>query len=106
MTNRVPMYLEDQFYQSEAKEWIEVTNPATNDVIAEVPCSTESEIDRAIHCAKQTFATWKNVPVPERARLMLRYQHLLKENHDHIAEVLSFETGKTCRRKRGCVARD
>lgn len=105
MTNRVPMYLEDQFYQSEAKEWIEVTNPATNDVIAEVPCSTESEIDRAIHCAKQTFATWKNVPVPERARLMLRYQHLLKENHDQIAEVLSFETGKTIADAKGDVWR-
>ncbi|MGN5818862.1 aldehyde dehydrogenase family protein, partial [Acinetobacter calcoaceticus] len=31
--------------------------------------------------AQRAFETWREVPAPERARLMLRYQHLLKEHH-------------------------
>jgi len=45
------------------------------------------------------------VPVPERARLMMRYQHLLKENHDEIATILAEETGKTFADAKGDVWR-
>ncbi|MGF1690904.1 CoA-acylating methylmalonate-semialdehyde dehydrogenase [Photobacterium kagoshimensis] len=105
MVQLVPLYIEGEFHQSESKQWIDVTNPATNDVIAQLPCATEAEIDRAIAHAQAAFLEWKEVATPERARLMLNYQHLLKTHHDELANLLSFETGKTTVDAKGDVWR-
>ena len=82
----VPLYLAGEFVQSQTDSWIDVTNPATNEVIARAPSTTPEEMRKAIGFAAETFKTWKEVPVSERARVMLRYQALLKEHHDEIAE--------------------
>ena len=82
MTKSVSLFIGGEFCQSETKDWIEVTNPATNEVIAKVPHATTSEMEQAIVNAEEKFHEWKNVAISERARLMLRYQHLLKEHHD------------------------
>ncbi len=97
----VPLYLAGEFIQSQTSEWIDVTNPATNEVIAKAPCTTHAEMEQAIKYASEVFKTWKEVPVSERARVMLRYQALLKEHHDEIAEILSQETGRYLARYRG-----
>lgn len=101
----IQQLINGQFEQSESNDMIEVTNPANNQVIAHLPISSEREIERAVASAKETFKTWKKVPVSERARVMLRYQHLLKEHHDEIATILSQETGKTFDDAKGDVWR-
>ena len=101
----VPLYLAGEFVDSQTSEWIDVTNPATNEVIAKAPCTTDAEMRKAIESAGEMFKTWKEVPVSERARVMLRYQALLKEHHDEIAEILAQETGKTFDDAKGDVWR-
>jgi malonate-semialdehyde dehydrogenase (acetylating)/methylmalonate-semialdehyde dehydrogenase len=105
MIRFVPLYIDGEFRQSTTQQWIDVTNPATNEVIAELPCTTESEMRDAIKSASQAFQSWKTVALPERARLMLRYQHLLKEHHDELATLLSHETGKILADAKGDVWR-
>ncbi len=105
MTQQVPLLINGELVQSRSENWIPVTNPATQDVIAQVPCATADEVDQAVEAAKAAFESWKETPVGERARLMLRYQALLKENHDQIAELLSQETGKTFEDAKGDVWR-
>lgn len=102
---KVPLFIEGEMIESQTQNWVDLTNPATDEVIAQVPCATESEMDRAINSASEAFKTWRDVPVPERARLMLRYQALLKEHHDELAEILSGETGKTFEDAKGDVWR-
>lgn len=105
MTQRVPLLINGEMVQSSSKQFIPVTDPATQAVIAQVPCATTAEVDAAIAAAQQAFESWKDTPVGERARLMLRYQHLLKEHHDEIARLLSSETGKTFEDAKGDVWR-
>ncbi len=105
MSQQIPLFIEGAFIQSESDQLIPVTNPATQEVIAQVPCATDTEMERAIASAKATFEVWKETPVSERARLMLRYQDLLKQHHDEIAEILSEETGKTFEDAKGDVWR-
>ena len=105
MTVRVPLLINGQMVQSQSDKFIPVTDPATQNVIAEVPCATASEVEQAIDSAKNAFETWKETPVGERARLMLRYQALLKEHHDEIATLLASETGKTFEDAKGDVWR-
>lgn len=84
MLEKINMMIDGQAVVSQSEHWLDVTNPATHD-----------EIETAVTSAKKAFETWKDVPVPVRVRMVLQYQHLLKENHDAIAEALAEETGKT-----------
>ena len=101
----VPILIDGEFIPSTSAQVIDVTNPANNSVIAQVPCATDAELDAAIASAKKAFLTWREVPASERARVMMRYQHLLKEHHDEIATILSSETGKTFADAKGVVWR-
>ena len=74
---------------------IPVTNPATQEVLCQVPFATPCELDRAVQGAVRAYESWRDVPPPERARLMLKYQEILKARQEDIAHVLSRETGKT-----------
>jgi malonate-semialdehyde dehydrogenase (acetylating)/methylmalonate-semialdehyde dehydrogenase len=105
MTQPVPLLINGELVQSESQTLIPVTNPATQEVIAQVPCATAAEVDRAVAAAQEAFESWKEKSVGDRARLMLRYQHLLKENHDELAELLAQETGKTFEDAKGDVWR-
>jgi malonate-semialdehyde dehydrogenase (acetylating)/methylmalonate-semialdehyde dehydrogenase len=105
MSTRLPQLINGEFTQSRTETWIPVTNPATQEVLCEAPAATRDEMTRAIAAADAAFREWREVPVSERARLMLRYQHLLKEHQERIARVLSQETGKTFEDAKGDVWR-
>lgn len=105
MSKKVPLYIDGEFIASKSEQWIPVTNPATQEVIAQVPVATQSEMDAAVESAREAFKTWKEVPVSERARVMMRYQALLKEHQEEIAETLAQETGKTFEDAKGDVWR-
>ena len=105
MTPKIPLFLNGEFCQSQTTEWGKVVNPATQEVLAEVPFATDNELVQAFDTAKAAFKTWKEVPVSERARCFLRYQDLLKKNQDEIAKILSKENGKTFADAQGDVWR-
>ncbi len=105
MITKIPLFIDGAFKQSASDQWIDVTNPATQDVLAQVPCATDDEMAAAVEAAKEAFHTWKDTPSPKRARFFLDYQALLKEKQDEIAEVLSQETGKTLPDAQGDVWR-
>tara|TARA_R110000868_G_scaffold148293_4_gene370035 strand:+ start:910 stop:2415 length:1506 start_codon:yes stop_codon:yes gene_type:complete len=103
--HQVPLLINGEFIVSKSAQFIDVTNPINNAVIAQAPCATDDEIAAAVTAAKQAFLSWREVPVSERARVMMRYQQLLKEQHDEIATILSQETGKTFADAKGDVWR-
>ncbi|HKJ95782.1 MAG TPA: CoA-acylating methylmalonate-semialdehyde dehydrogenase, partial [Gammaproteobacteria bacterium] len=105
MSKTVPLFIDGRFAESEASDWIDVTNPATNEVIARCPVATDSEIERAVASAKAAQEDWSQVPVPQRARHVMRYQALLKEHQEDIARTLALETGKTFEDAKGDVWR-
>ncbi|ACJ30087.1 Methylmalonate-semialdehyde dehydrogenase [Shewanella piezotolerans WP3] len=105
MTTQVKHYIDGEWILGNGEQQIAVTNPANNETIAVVNAALPSEVETAIASAKAAFSSWKEVPVSERARVMLRYQHLLKEHHDEIATILAQETGKTFDDAKGDVWR-
>ena len=105
MHPQVPLFIDGEFITSESQQKIPVINPATQQVLAELPIATDQEVERAVASAGEAFKSWRNVPVPERARLMMRYQALLKEHHDELGELLAQDTGKTFEDAKGDVWR-
>jgi malonate-semialdehyde dehydrogenase (acetylating)/methylmalonate-semialdehyde dehydrogenase len=84
---------------------IDVFNPATAKKVGSIQSATSLEVEFAIASAKRAFQTWKQVPIPERARLMLRYQQCLKDNLEALTQLVMLETGKIHADARGDVWR-
>ena len=101
---KLELFIDGRFVESRAGG-IDVTDPATQEVLCEVPFATADEVDRAVRGARRAFETWRGVPTPERARLLFAYQHILKKNQDDIARLLCRDTGKTREDARGEVWR-
>ena len=105
MAKVLDLYINGEFRSGHGPDTFPVLNPATQDIIVEAPFATADEINEAVAAAKAAFVQWRSVPAPERARLMMKYQMLLKEKQDEIAEILSQETGKTFADAQGDVWR-
>lgn len=95
MAKKVPLYINGEFFESKSSSYMDVTNPATQEVIAQVPNSTQEEMRSAMDAATEAFKTWKEIPTPQRARMFLTYQKLVKDNQKEIAKILCQENGKT-----------
>ncbi len=101
----VPLFIEGNFPLSASKEKKEVLDPSNQEVLAEVPFAKKEEVEQAVQSAREAFLTWKEVPVPQRARLFFEYQKNLKKEQDEIAKILSQESGKTFEDAKGDVWR-
>lgn len=98
-------YINGEWVKSKSYKTEDVFNPATGEVLAKVPISTKEEVDEAVQAATQAFKTWKEVPVSQRARILFKYQQLLVENWDELAEIITKENGKNLTEARGEVKR-
>jgi malonate-semialdehyde dehydrogenase (acetylating)/methylmalonate-semialdehyde dehydrogenase len=101
----VKLLINGQFVESKTTEWHDVVNPATQEVLAQVPFATDAEINAAVASAKEAYKTWKNTPLAARARIMLKLQALVREHMSRIARTLSAEQGKTLADAEGDVFR-
>src|SRR5271154_5236018 len=101
----VKLLLDGKFVDSHSSEWHDVVNPATQEVLAQVPFASDAEISAAVASAKQAYKTWKNTPLAARARIMLKLQALVREHMSRIARTLSAEQGKTLADAEGDVFR-
>ena len=103
--HHVQQLINGQFVDSTTNEWIDITDPASQEVIAKVPQTTDDEINQAVAAAQTAFQTWRNTPITTRARIFLKYQQLIREHMDELAETLTAEQGKTIADARGDVFR-
>ena len=101
----VKLLVDGKFIESQTNEWHDVVNPATQEVLAQVPFATDSEIETAVAAAKMAYKTWKNTPLAARARIMLKLQDLIRAHMSRIAGTLSAEQGKTLADAEGDVFR-
>ncbi|OEY65561.1 CoA-acylating methylmalonate-semialdehyde dehydrogenase [Marinobacter sp. X15-166B] len=101
----IPMYINGQPVTSQTKEWRDVVNPATQEVVARVPFCTADEVEQAIANAKEAFTTWRKTPLASRMRIMLKFQALIREHTDELAALISEEHGKTLPDAAGEVGR-
>jgi malonate-semialdehyde dehydrogenase (acetylating) / methylmalonate-semialdehyde dehydrogenase len=79
---------------SATTETLPVMDPATGDVISQVPLSTAEEVQAATARAHEAFLSWHDVPVIERAQILYRLQALLNQHKDEIARSVTRENGK------------
>lgn len=102
---RVQNFINGKFVDSKATEWFDVTNPATGELVCQVPQSTDEELQAASDSAAEAFKEWRNTPVATRQRVMFNLQRLVGEHKDKIAHNIVTENGKTFPDAQGDVHR-
>jgi acyl-CoA reductase-like NAD-dependent aldehyde dehydrogenase len=80
-----------------------VLNPATEEVIREVPGASAEETDAAVARAKEAFPAWRKVAPADRARLLRRLAALVEEHGEELARIESQNVGKPIAGARGEV---
>lgn len=98
-------FIDGQWVKSTTDKYENVPNPATGEILAEVPISTTEDLEKAVTAAKQAFKKWKKVAVPQRARILFKYQQLLIENWEALAKIITIENGKNFSEAYGEVQR-
>ncbi|WRX09467.1 Aldehyde dehydrogenase domain - like 2 [Theobroma cacao] len=102
---KVPNFIGGKFVHSQGSMVIDVINPATQEVVSQVPSATYEEFKDAVNAAKQAFSSWKNTPVATRQRIMFKLQELIHRNIDKLAMNITMEQGMTLKRAQGDVLR-
>lgn len=103
--NKLKNYINGNWVDAKTEEYHQVPNPATGEVLAEVPLSTLADVDDAVKAASAAFKTWSKTAVPRRARILFKYQQLLVEHWDELARLITLENGKSFNEARGEVQR-
>jgi len=98
-------YVGGKWIPAQAKEHVDVHNPALGAVIAKTPLSTRADLDAAVQAAARAFPAWRDTPVVQRARTMFKFVHLLEQHAEEIARTVTTEHGKTIDEARGSVRR-
>ena len=87
-------FIGGEFVEPAGGEREDVINPATGEVIASAPLSSEEDVNRAVAAAKKAFETWGTTTPSERAAAMLKLADRIEENADEIADIESANAGK------------
>ena len=82
---------------------MEVTDPATGEVIGTVPDGCRAETKRAIAAAAKAFPGWRAKTAAERAEFLRRLAALIEQNKEELAMLLTVEQGKPLAEARGEV---
>jgi len=93
--DRLLNYIGGSWQRSQAGDYLPVTNPATAQVMAEVPLSPGAEVDQAARQAAEAFQAWRRTPVTDRIQHLFKLKNLLEENLDEMARIMTNECGKT-----------
>lgn len=98
-------FLNNEFTASKASTWIDLHDPATNNLITRVPQSTDEELQAAVESAEKAFPEWRATSIMARQQIMFRYVSLIKQHWDRLAASITLEQGKTFADAKGDVLR-
>ena len=101
----LPNYINSEWQKSDADELIDVTNPATGEVLVQVPLSPAEEVHQAATAAAEALHEWRRTPPVQRVQYLFTLKNLLEENIDDIARTITLECGKTLDEAKGEMRR-
>jgi succinate-semialdehyde dehydrogenase/glutarate-semialdehyde dehydrogenase len=98
---RQQCYINGSWRDALSGETIEVTNPATNEVLGTTPKMGVSETRESIKAAASAFESWKKTTAKERSELLRRWFELMLEHKEDLALMMTLEQGKPLAESRG-----
>ncbi len=99
------MWIDGRSVAASGGDTIDVLDPATEEVIAQVPRASADDVDRAVSAARRAVDAreWLDLAPYQRARMMFKLAELIRENAGRLAELESTDVGKPIAQSRGDV---
>lgn len=98
-------FLDNEFVPSKTSLWIDLNDPATNNLVTRVPQSTDAELHAAIESAKKAFPAWRGTSILHRQQIMFKFVGLIRQHWDRLAASITLQQGKTFADAKGDVLR-
>ena len=92
---KVPNFINGRWVESQASEWLDVTNPATGETIARTPLSDAGEVTSAVEAAAAAYPEWRRTPPEDRIQPLFKLKQLLEDHIDELGRIITQENGKT-----------
>ncbi|WP_007516062.1 MULTISPECIES: NAD-dependent succinate-semialdehyde dehydrogenase [Pseudofrankia] len=99
------MYIDGRWTQGSGSRREPVLNPATGEVLGQVPLAEATDLDAATAAAERGFALWRHLPVERRTAILRRAADLLRARAGEIGRVMTQEEGKPYGEATGEVTR-
>ncbi|PXW24814.1 NAD-dependent succinate-semialdehyde dehydrogenase [Paraburkholderia caballeronis] len=94
MYHQTALYIDGEWCQGSEGVASDVFNPATGDVIGQVPHASKADLQRAVDASVRAFGQWRHVPANDRVKVLRKAGDLLRERADSIAKLMTLEQGK------------
>jgi succinate-semialdehyde dehydrogenase / glutarate-semialdehyde dehydrogenase len=101
---RQQCYINGQWVDADSGKTIDVTNPATGEVLGTIPNMGTAETRRAIEAANAAWAGWRKKTAKERANVLRKLFNLMMENQEDLAILMTAEQGKPMAESKGEIA--
>jgi succinate-semialdehyde dehydrogenase/glutarate-semialdehyde dehydrogenase len=101
---RQQCYIDGAWADADSGKTIEVTNPATDEVLGTIPEMGAGETRRAIAAADKAWPAWRAKTAKERAKILRKWFDLMMENQDDLAVLMTAEQGKPLAESKGEIA--
>jgi succinate-semialdehyde dehydrogenase/glutarate-semialdehyde dehydrogenase len=101
---RQQCYINGQWADADSGKTIDVTNPATGEVLGTIPNMGTAETRRAIEAAGAAWAGWRKKTAKERANILRKLFNLMMENQEDLAILMTAEQGKPMAESKGEIA--
>ncbi len=101
---RQQCYINGQWVDADSGKTIDVTNPATGEVLGTIPNMGAAETRRAIEAANAAWAGWRKKTAKERANVLRKLFNLMMENQEDLAVLMTAEQGKPLAEAKGEIA--
>ncbi|RRV13730.1 NADP-dependent succinate-semialdehyde dehydrogenase [Pseudomonas saudiphocaensis] len=101
---RQQAYIDGAWLDADGGQTIEVSNPASGEVLGSVPKMGAAETRRAIEAAERALPAWRDLTAKERSQTLRRWYELILENQEDLARLMTLEQGKPLTESRGEIA--
>lgn len=89
-----PMFIDGQFISWQGDNWLDVVNPATEEILARIPDGTVEDARKAIAAAERAQPAWEALPAIERAGWLRKIAAGIREKAHEISALIVAEGGK------------
>jgi len=94
-------YIDGEWVEAKTDRYLDVTNPASGEVIGKVPLSSKADMDAAIKSSHEAWWDWRTTPPIVRARYMFKIKEILEKHFEDVSRVATQEHGKSIDEARG-----
>jgi len=94
MYQNLSLYINGEFISGDGRKMQDVINPATQELLGQLPHASEADLEHALKSAQKAFETWKHSSPMDRSAILRKVAQLTRERAQEIGHNMTLDQGK------------